>query len=168
MLVQLLLLTVLVVFESTSMHGLPCLSLGDCFDDPSEGSSDPSSSQETSFSTQSKNDHHLSATAPVTSQPEVLPGLGEQQHRPPERTQSQISACSSRATKLNGTNSISSNCHRQDADDEVCFQSPPISNSIPQSSEEEEEEEESDLSPATEPNYPHIPRPSIIIRLSQV
>lgn len=152
------------------MHGLPCSSLGDCFDDPSEGSSDPSSSQEPSFSTQSKEDHNLSATAPVTSQPEVLPGLNEQQHQPSERTDSQSSACPSRARKLNGTNSISLNCHRQDADDEVCFESPPINYSISQSSEgdEEEEEEESDLSPATENKYPQIPRPSIIIRFSQV
>lgn len=170
MLVQFLLLTVLVLFESTSMHGLPCSSLGDCFDDPSEGSSDPSSSQEPSFSTQSKNEHNLSATAPVTSQPEALPGLHEKQHQPSERTDSQISACSSRARKLNGTNSISSDCYQQDADDEVCFESPPINYSISQSleGEEEEEEEESDLSPATEPKYPQIPRPSIIIRSSQV
>lgn len=150
------------------MHGLPCSSLGDCFADPSEGSSDPSSSQEPSFSTQSKNEHNLSATSPVTSQPEVLPGLHEQHQQPSERTDSQISACSSRARKLNGSNSISSKCHRQDADDEVCFESPPINYSISQSSEGDEEEEESDLSPATELKYPQIPRPSIVIRLSQV
>lgn len=169
MLVQCFSLTVLVLFQSSSMHGLPCSSLGDCFDDPSEGSCDPSSSQEPSFSTQSKNGHNLSG--PVTSQPEVLPGLHEQQHQPSERTDSQTSACSSRATQLNGTNSISSNCYRQDADEEVYLQSPRINYSISQSlegEEEEEEEEESDLSPATEPKYPHIPRPSIVIRLSQV
>lgn len=167
MLVQFFLLTVLVLYEANSMHGLPCSSLGDCFDDPNEGSGDPSSSQEPSFSIQRENDHSLSA-APVTSQPEVLPGLHEQQHQPSERTGSRISACSSTTRKLNGTNSISSNCHQQDADDEVCFESHPINYSISQSSEDEEKEEESNLSPAMENKYPQIPRPSIIIRLSQV
>lgn len=162
--VQFVLLTVLVVFESTSMHGLPCSSLGHCFDDPGEGSSDPPSSQEPSFSTESKDEHNLSA--PVTSQPEVLPGLCEHQRRPSERTASQISTCSSRAGRLNGTNSVSSNCHRPDTDDEVCFESSPISYSISQSSEDEEEE--SDFSPEMELKYPQIPRPSIIIRLPQV
>lgn len=166
MLLQGFFLPVLVLFESTSMHGLPCSSLGDCFDGPGEASGDPSSSEEPSFSTQSMDDHNLSATAPVTSQPEVLPGLRERQHQPPQRTDSQISACSSRARKQNGTNSISSNCHRQDADDEVWFQSPPVSYSVSQSSEGEEEE--SDFNPATKSQYPQIPRPSIIIRLSQV
>lgn len=169
MLVQFFLLTILVLYESTSMHGLPCSSLGDCFDDPSEGSGDLSSSQEPRFSIHRENDHNLSATAPVTSQPEALPGLPEQQHQPSERTDSRISACSSRATKLNGTNSISSNCYQQDADAEVCFESPAINYSIsPSSEDDDEEEEESDLSPSTENKYPQIPRPSIIIRLSQV
>lgn len=164
--VQLVLLTVLVLFESTSMHGLPCSSLGHCFDDPSEGSSDPSSSPEPSFSTQSKDDQNLSATAPVTSQPEVLPGLQEQQHQPSGRTTSQVSACSSRARRLNGSSSVSSHCHWKDTMEEDCFDSPPTSHSIPQSSEEDEED--SDLSPKMELKYPQIPRPSIIIRLPQV
>lgn len=167
MLLQVFFLTVLVLFESTSMHGLPCSSLGDCFHSPSEGSGDASSTEGPSCSSQSMNDHNLSATAPVTSQPEVLPGLRERQHQPPERTDSHISACSSRARKQNGTNSVSSNCHRQNADDEVCFQSPAINYSVSLNSEGGEEEE-SDFNPATKPKYPQIPRPSIIIRLSQV
>lgn len=164
--VRFVLLTVLVLSESTSMHGLPCSSLGHCFDDPSEGSSDPSSSQEPSFSTQSKDDHNLSAPAPVTSQPEVLPGLHTQQDRLSDRAASQISACSSGPRRLNGTNSISSTCHRLDTGGEVCLEIPPISFSVPQSSEDEDGE--SDLGPEMEPKYPQIPRPSIIIRLPQV
>lgn len=164
--VQFVLLTVLVLFESTSMHGLPCSSLGHCFDDPSEDSSEPSSSQEASFSTQSKDDHNLSATAPVTSQPEALPGFHEQHHRPSVRTTSQISACSSRGRRLNGTNSVSSNCHQQDTVAEDCFESLSVSHSISQSSEDKEGE--SSFNPKMEPKYPQIPRPSIIIRLPQV
>ncbi|KAG7216108.1 hypothetical protein INR49_007860 [Caranx melampygus] len=49
-----------------------------------------------------------------------------------------------------------------DQNDDQCFESPPACRSISRSSEDDEQELE--CSPELELKYPHIPRPSIIIR----
>lgn len=155
------LLSLVVIFESPSMHGLPCSSLGHCFGNPSDVNTDPASAQEPNISTQSK-DSYGPPAAPVTSQPEALQ---EQQPEQPQRTVSCISTYSTRTRKVNGTSS-NSICRLQDTDDELCFESPPLSHSVSQSSEDDE----LDLacSPELELKYPQIPRPSIIIRQLKV
>lgn len=164
--VQLVSLTLLVIFEAASMHRLPCSSLGHCFDNPRDADTDPASPQEPNISPQSKNNHVPSTAAPVTCQPEALPSsLQEQRYKQSERTISSISICSTSTRKVNDTNSTSI-CHLEGTDDELCFESPTLKYSVSQSSEDEELE--FDCSPEVELKYPKIPRPSIIIRLPQV
>ncbi|XP_036962544.1 uncharacterized protein LOC119024151 [Acanthopagrus latus] len=149
------------------MHGLPCSSLGHCFGYPSDVNTDPAPAQEPNSARRSRSSHGLPAADPVTSQPEGLPvSLQEQQqqqrqHEQAQRTVSCISTHSTRTRNVNGTNS-NSICHLQDAGEAPCFESPPPSRSLSQSSEEDELE--LDCSPELELKYPQIPRPSIIIR----
>lgn len=159
------LLSVLVISESPSMHGLPCSSLGQCFGNPSDVNTDPAPAQEPNNSRRSRNNnnHGPPAADPVVSQPEALCRPQEQQHKQPQRTVSCISDHSTRSIKVNGTNSI---CHLQDTDEDPCFESPPACRSLSQSSEDEELEME--FSPELELKYPQIPRPSIIIRRPEV
>ncbi|XP_037623368.1 uncharacterized protein LOC119486911 [Sebastes umbrosus] len=159
----LILQSVLVISESPSMHGLPCSSLGHCFGNPSDVNTDPTPAQEEpNNSRQSRNNHGLPAAGPVISQPEALPRSPlQQQHRQPQRTISCISDHSTRTIKVNGVDS-NSICRLQDTDDAPCFESPPALCGLSQSSEEDELEVE--FSPELELKYPHIPRPSIIIR----
>lgn len=160
------LLFVLVTFESLIMHGLPCSSLGHCFGNPNDVNPDTATSQEPNISAQSKDNHGLSAAAPVTSQPGALPSsLQEQQHEQPQRTVSYISNNSTGTTKVNGTSS-SAACRLQGTDVDLCFESSQLSQSVSQSSEDDELESECCLEP--ELKYPQIPRPSIIIRQPKV
>lgn len=157
-----ILLSLSVIPEFPSMHGLPCSSLGHCFGNPSDVSTDPAPAQEPNNSRRSING--LSSTDPVISQPEAQPDIPqEQQHRQSQRTVSYISTHSSRTRKVNGTNS-NSICHQQDTDDGPCLESPPPCHSLSQSSEDDE----LDCSPELELKYPQIPRPSIIIRQPKV
>lgn len=163
-----ILLSLLVISESPSMHGLPCSSLGHCFGYPSDVNTDPAPAQEQNSSRRSRSSHGLPAADPVTSQPEGLPvGLQEQQqqHEQAQRTVSCISTHSTRTKHVNGTNS-NSICHLQDAGEDPCFESPPPCRNLSQSSEEDELE--LDCSPELELKYPQIPRPSIIIRKPKV
>lgn len=165
-----ILLSLLVISESPSMHGLPCSSLGHCFGYPSDVNTDPAPAQEPNSARRSRSSHGLPAADPVTSQPEGLPvSLQEQQqrrqHEQAQRTVSCISTHSTRTRNVNGTNS-NSICHLQDAGEAPCFESPPPSCSLSQSSEEDELE--LDCSPELELKYPQIPRPSIIIRKPKV
>ena len=158
------LLSVLLISESPSMHGLPCSSLGQCFGNPSDVNTDPEPAQEPNNSRRSRNNnnHGPPAADPVVSQPEAFScSQYEQQHKPPQRTISCISDHSTRSIKVNGTNSIR---HPQDPDEDPCFESPPSCRSLSQSSEDEELE----FSPELELKYPQIPRPSIIIRRPEV
>lgn len=158
------LLSLLVTSKSTSMHGLPCSSLGHCFGNPSDVNTDPAPPQEPTSSRQSRNNNGLPAADPVISQPEVgLPQAEDQQHIQPHRTVSCDSSHSTKARKVNGTNSNSA-C--QDQNDNQCFESPPSCRGHSQSSEDDELELE--CSPELELKYPHIPRPSIIIRQPKV
>lgn len=160
-----ILLSLLVISESPSMHGLPCSSLGHCFGNPSDVSTDPAPAQEPDNSRRSRN-NGLPAADPVTSQPEALPSSPQaQQHRQPQRTVSCISTHSARTRTANGTSS-NSICHQQDTEDDPCFESPPSCRSLSQSSEDDELE--FDCSPELELKYPQIPRPSIIIRQPKV
>lgn len=161
------LLSLLVTCKSTSMHGLPCSSLGHCFGNPSDVNTEPAPLQEPNDSRQSRNNHGLPAADPVISQPEAPPGSPQdQQHTQPQSVSvSYISSHSTRTRKVNGTNS-NSICHPQDQDDDPCFESPPPCSSLSQSSEEDERELE--CSPELELKYPQIPRPSIIIKQPKV
>lgn len=141
------------------MHGLPCSSLGHCFGNPSDVNTDPATVQEPNISNQRK-DSHGPPVAPVTSQPEARPSnTQDQQTGQPQRTVSCISTPSTRTRNVNGTNSNSIG-HLQDTDDDFCLESPALSHSVSQSSEDGELD--LDCSPELE-QYPHIPRPSIII-----
>ncbi|XP_060892949.1 uncharacterized protein LOC132973475 [Labrus mixtus] len=162
--VQFILLSLLLIFESPSMHGLPCSSLGHCFGNSSDVNPDPAPPREESNnSRQSRNNHRL--PDPIISQPEALPSRPrEEQHKHTQRTISCISTHSTITSKVNGSHSISV-CSMQDADDHPCFESPPPCHSLSQSSEDEELE--FDCSPELEMKYPQIPRPSIIIRQSK-
>lgn len=161
-----ILLSLLVISESPSMHGLPCSSLGHCFGNPSDVNTDPAPAQEPNNSRRSRNNHGLPAADPVISQPEAHPGSPqEQQHTQPQRTVSCISTHSTRTGRVNGTNSDSI-CHLQDTDEDPGFESPRPCRSLSQSSEDDELE--LDFSPELELKYPQIPRPSIIIRQPKV
>ena len=160
--VRLVLQFLFFIFEPSSMHGLHCSSLGQCFGYPSEGNTDPATTQEPNISTESKENHGFPAAAPVTSQPGALPdSLQEQQHEQLHKTLSHISTCSTTAST--NSNSI---CYVQDADDGHCFVSPPPSLSASRSSEDDELESECSLQ--LELKYSQIPRPSIVIRLPKV
>lgn len=156
-----ILLYYLVTSNSTSMHGLPCSSLGHCFGNPSDVNTDPAPSQEPNTSRQSRNNHEFQPEVPVIFQPEPLPGIPQEQ----QRTVSSIPNHSTRNRKVNGTNS-NSICGLQDKDDEPCSESPPPCHSFSQSSEDDELELE--RSPELQLKYPQIPRPSIIIRQPKV
>lgn len=158
------LLSLLVICKSTSMHGLPCSSLAHCFGNPSDVNTDPAPPQEPTSSGRSRNNNGL----PVISQPEVstgIPQAEDQQHKQPHRTVSCISSHSTGARKVNGINSNSA-CHLQDQNDDHCFESPPPCRSLSRSSEDDELEVE--CSPELDLKYPHIPRPSIIVRQPKV
>lgn len=156
----LVLLSLLVILKSLTMHGLPCSSLGHCFGNPSDVSPDPSSVPEPNISTQSGSSNGPPA-APVTSQPEaVLRSRQELQHKQPGRTISCSTSYSNRIRNVNGTN-VNSVCHPQGTDDALCSESPRLSLSASQSSEDDELDFECGLE--LKLNYPHIPRPSIII-----
>lgn len=146
------------------MHGLPCSSMGHCFGNPSDVNTDPATAQEPNIPNQSK-DSHGPPVAPVTSQPEARPSnIQDQQNGQTQRTVSCISTSSTRTRNINGTNSDSV-CHLQDTDDDFCFESPALSHSVSQSSEDGELD--LDCNPGLG-LYPHIPRPSIIIRQHKV
>lgn len=156
-----ILLSLVVIFESRSMHGLPCSSLGHCFGNPSDVNNDPATAQEPTISNQSK-DSHGPPVAPVTSQPEARPNnIQDRQNGQPQRT---VSCISPSSTNVNGTNSDSV-CHLQDTDNDFCFESPALSHSVSQSSEDGELDLDCGLELEL---YPHIPRPSIIIRQHEV
>lgn len=160
------LLSLFVIYKSTSMHGLPCSSLGHCFGNPSDVNTDSTPPQEPNNSTRSRNSNGLPAADPVISQPQVQSDSPQdQQHQQTQRTVSCISSHSTRTRKVNGTNS-NSNCHPQDQDNGLCFESPPPCHSLSPSSEDDELELE--CSPELELKYPQIPRPSIIIRQPKV
>lgn len=157
---------ILVTLGSSTMHGLPCSSLGHCFGSPSDVNPDPSSAQESNVASQN-NCSEGPPVAPVTAQPEAP--MSGRHH--PQHVQPQISVgCSAAYTaRISGMNGIGSSfvCRLQGAaDGGLCFESPRLSLSASQSSEEDDLDV--DYSPAADLNYPHIPRPSIIIRQPQV
>lgn len=161
-----ILFILLVISESDSMHGLPCSSLGHCFGNPADVNTDPAPSMEANNSRQSSNNHELPAADPVISQPEALPDSPQElQHKHLQRAGSCTSARSSRTRKINGTNP-NSVCHTQDKDDDPYFESPPLSRSPSEHSDIDILE--SECSPELELKYTHIPRPSIVIRHSEV
>lgn len=161
---EFVLLSLLVTCKSTSMHGLPCSSLGNCFGNPPDVNPDPAPPLEPNNSRQSWINRELPAADPVVSQPETLPG-SPQEHQQPHRTVSRISTHSTTSRKVNGT-STNSIRHQQNQDDVPCFDSPPPCRSLSQSSEDDELELE--CSPEPERKYPQIPRPSIVILRSKV
>lgn len=157
--------SLLVILKSLTMHGLPCSSLGHCFGNPSDVSPDPSSVPEPNISTQSGSSNGPPAV-PVTSQPEAVQrSRQELQHEQPGRTISCSTSYSNRIRNVNGTNA-NSVCHPQGTDGALCSESPRLSLSASQSSEDDELDFECGLE--LELNYPHIPRPSIIIRQRKV
>lgn len=157
----LILLFFLETSKSTSMHGLPCSSLGHCFGNPSDVNTDPGPSQEPNPSRQSRNNNVLQAEDPVIFQPEPLPGIPQER----QRTVSSISTCSTKTGKVNGTNP-NSVCHLQNKDDDTFSESSPPCHNFSQSSEDDELELE--CSPELQLKFPQIPRPSIIIRQPKV
>lgn len=157
---------ILVTLGSPAMHGLPCSSLGHCFGSPSDVSPDPSSVQESNVTPQNDRREGPPA-APVTAQPEApTSGRHHPQHEQPERIVSCSATYSARISSLNGISS-SFVCRLQAAADSgLCFESPRLSLSASRSSEDDDLDV--DYSPAADLNYPHIPRPSIVIRQPQV
>lgn len=149
-----ILLYFLLTFIFTSMHGLPCSSLGHCFGNPSDVNTDPCPSQEPDNSRRSRNNHGLQAADPVRTQPEPLPCILHER---------QMTVISTRSTKTKKVNGI---CPLQDRDKDQCSESPPPRHSFSQSSEDDELE--LDYSPELQLKYPQIPRPAIIFRQLQV
>ena len=158
------LLSLLVTCESTSMHGLPCSSLGHCFGNLSDVNPDPPTPLEQNNSRRSRDNQRLPAAGPVVFQPEAPRGSPLEEHDQPHRTVSCISTQSHTRTREVNETSSNSICHMQDRDDEPGFESPPHCHSLSLSSEDEELE----CSPELELKYPQIPRPSIIILQSEV
>lgn len=147
--------------KPTSMHGLPCSSLGHCFGNPSDVNNDPAPSQEPNPSRQSRNNNVPQAEDPVIVQPEPLPGIPQEQ----QRTVSSISTCSTKTRNVNGT-TLNSIGHLQNKDDAIFSETSPTCHSFSQSSEDDELELEG--SPELPLKFPQIPRPSVIIRQPKV
>lgn len=157
---------ILVTLGSPTMHGLPCSSLGHCFGSPSDVSPDPSSVQESNVTSQN-NCSEGPPAAPVTAQPEAsMSSRHHPEHKQPQRSVSCSATYSARISSVNGIGS-SFVCRLQGAaDGGLCFESPRLSLSASQISEDDDLDV--DYSTEADLNYPHIPRPSIIIRQPQV
>lgn len=151
--------SLMVISQSASMHGLPCSSLGHCFGSLSDVSTNAAPSVESNMN--NRNNEGLPAADPVLSQPEIMPGSPQEaQRKQAERTFS----CVSRSTRSMELNVTISNCFMEDTHEDMCLESPPPSNHFSESSGDELESEWSlELE-----KYPRIPRPSIIIRHPKV
>ncbi|KAK7892169.1 hypothetical protein WMY93_024132 [Mugilogobius chulae] len=129
------------------MHGLPCASLGSCFDDPSEVNVEPS--QELDISLPRVNSDPLPAEQkkPVVSQPKPTSAPKEEAQNPEPRTVSYVADHSK--------NGQIQNVQLSEQEEDVCLESS-VSLSV------HSEEEDSDYCPEVDLSYPQIPRPSII------
>lgn len=157
---------ILVTLGSPTMHGLPCSSLGHCFGSPSDVSPDRASVQESNITSQNNHSEGPPA-APVTAQPEAQTSIRHQLQVGQPRISVSCSATSS--ARISSVNGIGSSlvCRLQGAaDGGLCVESPRLSRGASQSSEEDDVDV--DYSPEVDLNYPHIPRPSIIIRQPEV
>lgn len=158
---------ILLTLGSPAMHGLPCPSLGHCFGSPSDVSPDPSSAPESNVtSANSRSEGPLAA--PVTAQPEAPMSS---RHCPrQEQPQRSVSCSATHSARIRGVNGVGSSFARRlqgAADGGICFESPRRSPRASQSSEDDDDLD-FDYSPELELKYPHIPRPSIVIRQPQV
>lgn len=157
---------ILLILGSPAMHGLPCSSLGHCFGSPSDISPDPSSAPESNVSSQNSCSRGPPAV-PVTVQPEAP--MGSRHHPQQEQPQRGVSCSATHPVRIRSVNGVGSSfvCRLQGATDGgLCFESPRQSLSVSQSSEDDDSD--FDYSPEAELKYPHISRPSIVIRQPQV
>lgn len=154
-------MSLMVISQSASMHGLPCSSLGHCFGSLSDANTNAAPSVESNNSMTNRNNEGLPATDPVVSQPAVTPGSPQAgQHKQAERTFS----CVSRSAGSGELNVTISSCFVQDTHEDKCLEFPPASDNFCEGSGDELE---SECSLELE-KYPRIPRPSIIIRQPKV
>lgn len=157
---------ILFILGFPAMHGLPCSSLGHCFGSPSDVSPDPSSAPGSNVTSQNSRSEGPPA-APVTTQPEAP--TSSRHHPQQEQPQRSVSCSATHSPRIRSVNGVGSSfvCRLQSAaDGGICFESPRRSPSASQSSEDDDLD--FDYSPEAELKYPHIPRPSIIIRQPQV
>lgn len=144
------------------MHGLPCASLGNCFDNPSDINVEPSEQPDLSRQSRERNDPP--AVEPVLSQPQA--SVRTEQPSQPQRAVSCISNHS--IFTPNGTGETK-NGHLLDQDVDVSFESASVSLSL--SVHSDYLDQELDYSPEVDLDShipPQIPRPSIIIKYPQV
>lgn len=154
----------LVTLGSPKMHGLPCSSLGHCFGTPNDVGPDPPSVQETNVTSPEG-----PPAAPVTVQPEAQTSI--RQHLQPGPPQISVSCSATYSARISSLNGIGSRlvCRLQGAaDGGLGPESPRLSSHSASQSSEEEDDLDVDYSPEVDLSYPHIPRPSIIIRQPQV
>lgn len=148
--------SLVVISESSDMHGLPCSSLDQCFGHPSDANTGPSPAAEPNNSILNRNNNGVPAATPVLSQPRTISSSPlEIQHKPLQRTFSFVSSCSTTSRNLISTHS-NSKCYIQEEDqgeDQSPAPSPLVRNLSGRSG---------DGCPEVELKPPQIPRPSII------
>lgn len=151
--------SLMVIFKSSDMRGLPCSSLAHCFGYPSEANTGPSPSAEPNNTILNRNNNGLPAANPVVSQPQTISSSNlEKQHKPLQTTFSFVPSCSTTSGNLISTYSTSK-CFMQEenqGEDQSLAPSALVRNLSGRS------DDELKGCPKLELKFPQIPRPSII------